>query len=83
MNRRKQRFPLAAYNRVKKARAQELALALVEKDAKIRELRSQLDEKAIELETLNSKLHKTEEHIRQKRKVGIFCLLISCIKHDL
>ena len=40
---RKQRFPLAAYNRVKKARVQELALALVEKDAKIRELQSQLD----------------------------------------
>ena len=70
---RKQRFPLAAYNRVKKARSQELALALVEKDAKIRELRSQLDEKAMELEALNSKLHKTEEHIRRrKRKVGIF-----------
>ena len=64
-NGRKQRFPLAAYNRVKKARAQELALALVEKDAKTRELRSQLDEKAMEL-------HKTEEHIRRKRKVGIF-----------
>ena len=81
---RKQRFPLAAYNRVKKARAQELALALVEKDAKIRELRSQLDEKAMELEALNSKLHKTEKHIRRrKRKVGIFCSLISYIQHDL
>ena len=81
---RKQRFPLAAYNRVKKARAQELALTLVEKDAEIRGLRSQLHEKAMELEALNSKLYKTEEHIRRrKRKVGIFCSLISYIQHDL
>ena len=70
---RKQRFPLAAYNRLKKERSQELALALVE-DAKISKLKLQLDEMATELEALNSKLHKTEEHIRrQKRKVCINC----------
>ena len=40
----KQCFPLAAYNRLKKERTQELALALIEKDAKIRELGLQLDE---------------------------------------
>ena len=73
-------YILKAIVLMQKARAQEPALALVEKDAKIRELRSQLDEKVMELEALNSKLHKTEEHIqRRKRKVGIFCLLISYI----
>ena len=81
---RKQHFPLAAYNCVKKARAQELALMLVEKDAEIRGLRSQLHEKVMELEPLNLKHHKTEEHIRRrKRKVGIVCSLISYIQHDL
>ena len=73
---RKERFPLAAYNRLKKERSQELALALVEQDAKISKLKLQLDEKATELEALNSKLHKTEEHIRrQKRKVCINYIL--------
>ena len=81
---RKQRFPLAAYNRLKKERTQELALALIEKDAKIRELGSQLDEKVTELEALNSKLHKSEEHIRrQKRRSVYFVPLISYIQHDL
>lgn len=65
---RKKRFPLAAYNRFTKERTQ----ALVQTEAKISELRSQLDEKGTELEDLKTKLHKTEERIRRrKRKVCI------------
>ena len=62
---RKQCFLLGAYNHLKEERTQELALALVETDAKIRELGSQLDEKGTELEALNSKLLKTKEQIRR------------------
>lgn len=65
---RKKRFPLAAYNRLKKERMQ----VLVQYEAKISKLRSQLDEKGTELEALKTKLHKTEERIRRrKRKVCI------------
>lgn len=69
---RRQRFPLAEYNRVKKERTQ----ALIECDAKISSLRSQLHEKTTELEALKSKLHNTEERIRRgKRKVIVHFIL--------
>ena len=70
---KKQRFPLAAYNCFKKERKQELALVLVKQDAEIRALRSQLDENESELEVLNSKLRKTEEHIRKQKVCVYFC----------
>ena len=64
----KKHFPLAAYNRLKKERTQ----ALVQYEAKISELRSQFNEKGTELEALMTKLHKTKERIRRrKRKVWI------------
>lgn len=73
---RKQRFPLAAYNRLKKEKKQELALVLVEQDAGIKEVRSQVAERATELEALNSKLHNLEEQIgRRKRKVCVNYIL--------
>ena len=69
---RRQRFPLAKYNRLRKERTQ----ALIECDAKISSLRSQLLEKTTELEALKSKLHKTEERIRRgKQKVIVHFIL--------
>ena len=65
---RKKRFLLAAYNRFTKERTQ----ALVQTEAKISELRSQLNEKGTQLEDLKTKLHKTEERIRRRKRK--FCI---------
>ena len=71
LTRGKRRFPLAAFNRLKKERTQ----AIVDATAQISELRSQLDENKAELDALKKQLHKTEEKIRRrKQKVCYYCL---------
>lgn len=58
---RRKRFPLAAYNRLKKQKLQELVLAQVEKDEKVRERRSKLDKKATELEAFTKPKNSFED----------------------
>ena len=68
----KQRFPLAAFNRHKKDRAN----AIIEAYEEISDLRCQLDDKAGELQDLKKKVHKIEERIpRKKRKVCCIVIL--------
>ena len=76
----KQRFPLAAFNRLKKERTQ----AVLEATEEIGELRSQLDQKKTELEEFRKQLHKTEERIRRrKRKVCHSHIVNQCTNYNL
>ena len=67
----KQRFPLAAFNRLKKDRTN----AIIKASEGISDLRCQLHEKAGELEDLKKKVHKLEERIRRKKR-KVCCIVI-------
>ena len=81
----KQRFPLAAFNRHKKDRAN----AIIEASEEISDLRCQLDDKAGELEDLKIKSSQNRRtNSKEKAKGLLYChikmiSLIKCLNNQL
>lgn len=64
------RFPLVLYSRLKKEGMHVELQKRLDSDEHVKEKKSQLEEKSVELKELQGELHRTEERIRQgKRKV--------------
>lgn len=63
----KKQFPLGLYSRLKKVRMHEELQKKLDCDERIKEIKSQLEEKSVELKELQVELHRTEERIHQRK----------------
>ena len=70
-------FPLGLYSHLKKERMHEELQKKLHCDERIKEIKSRLDKKSVELKELQAELHRTEERIRQrKRKVASLAMTV-------